>query len=314
MATVLLAAGLCCASCGCSAPQVSSEPPCCVKESTRSAEEPRTRDAEFPIAGLSYLGEEVLQFGSSSNVVQVYRWNDIAVRLGDGPLWTAPDVEFVRVATSRSFGVSGPGGPAEGDTNVPAIRGSVRGLLVARTEVTARVWLAGGGSVEALDSGVGDPAEGRFAAAGLPFAELLDWCDRNRVRLPTEEEWSMFCACDQEEDHCIGVDNYGVSEYAWSLESSMLNQLPVACLMPSYNGLYDVHGGVWELVEWDSPIRERAEGLELKRRTQWTYAGKGGSFAVGLDSCSASRRGPVTLRRGGRIRFDIGFRVVRSVE
>lgn len=136
------------------------------------------------------------------------------------------------------------------------------------------------------------------------------WID---CRLLTEAEWEyasrgtsegMWC-CEKEED---------LKDYAWYSESSDGYVHQMALLKPNSNGLYDIHGNVWEWCQdsyeeeyyshsvLENPVNE--SDIELK-------VCRGGSIHGFSEMCRCSFRDyePASFKAN-----DIGFRVARDKE
>jgi formylglycine-generating enzyme required for sulfatase activity len=69
------------------------------------------------------------------------------------------------------------------------------------------------------------------------------WCG---CRLPTELEWEHACRAGSADRWCFGNDEAELKEYAWYDENSEEATHPVGRLRENGNGLFDVHGNVWE--------------------------------------------------------------------
>ena len=80
-------------------------------------------------------------------------------------------------------------------------------------------------------------------------------------RLPTSGEWEFAVRCRTNTRYFFGQDDRWLRKYAWTIENSRNHAHPVAMLLPSPAGLFDVHGNV---AEWchDSSIDYIASGVD----------------------------------------------------
>jgi formylglycine-generating enzyme required for sulfatase activity len=107
------------------------------------------------------------------------------------------------------------------------------------------------------------------------------WCGH---RLPTELEWEHACRAGSLDAWCFGNDEQELARYAWYYQNCECHTYPVGELAANGNGLYDMHGNVWEWCQdrWDSAASDR-----VLRGGSWvTYGGGCGSayrLGHGLD-------------------------------
>lgn len=87
--------------------------------------------------------------------------------------------------------------------------------------------------------------EKNMPARNVSWYDAVMFCKWINCRLLTEAEWEyaskgdsngLWC-CEKEED---------ISQYGWFSESSDGYVHPIGLLKPNSNGLYDIHGNVWE--------------------------------------------------------------------
>jgi len=92
-----------------------------------------------------------------------------------------------------------------------------------------------------------------YATAGetqMPVVNVT-WCDAAvfamwmGCRLPSEAEWEFACGSGSESEWCC-EEEASLSRYAWYSENSRGGIQPVATREPNSQGLFDVHGNVWE--------------------------------------------------------------------
>ena len=120
-------------------------------------------------------------------------------------------------------------------------------------------------------------------------------------RLPTEAEWEYSCRAGTTTAYADG----GITEIGCGDEPSLMNSgwycgnadgwtHPVAELMPNANGLYDMHGNVWEWCnDWYYGTYLDEETNPIGGPPGWYKVLRGGSWSEVARRCrSASRRNP----------------------
>lgn len=151
------------------------------------------------------------------------------------------------------------------------------------------------------------------------FCSRLSVLSGRNYRLPTETEWEHACRAGTTSPFHYGatltsdIANYD-AHYAYDAEQHSAyrrSTLPVGQLAPNANGLYDMHGNVWE---WCSDVWHDKYQTSIslaKDRVLNRHALRGGSWA---DL-------PVKLRSASRVGYSaqslnriIGFRIALSLE
>lgn len=143
------------------------------------------------------------------------------------------------------------------------------------------------------------------------FIERLNELDADYIyRLPTEAEWEFAARAGTSSPHSHGKSREDLEFYAWTLGNSNYGTHEVASLKPNPDGIYDMHGNIWEWVYdfWD----EKFPDLSIDPTGPLTGNDRvlrGGSSAnAALDSRSASR----FYFHPEEHRYFSGFRLVRT--
>ncbi len=178
-------------------------------------------------------------------------------------------------------------------------------FLVARTETTWSVWERVLGA-EALP---GDRRGGsQHPVEHVDVERIDDFCERARLRLPSEAQWEYACRAGTFAEYCFGSSELELPLYArityWPTE--------VGELRPNAFGLFDVHGNVQEIcadrftpAEGTMSETPQSEGPPRLRVT------RGGHVNHSAVGCAQRRAADKTYR--GRSEMHLGFRPVHSV-
>jgi len=135
----------------------------------------------------------------------------------------------------------------------------------------------------------------------------------DKYRLPSEAEWEYACRAGTTTRYSFGDLESELGKYAWYDDNSDGETHPVGQKNPNPWGLYDMHGNVWEWVQYmwqydydgaptDGSARESGDGAARVIR------GGGGNFSAGY------------CRSASRFHFDLsdrnhnlGFRLLREL-
>jgi formylglycine-generating enzyme required for sulfatase activity len=148
-----------------------------------------------------------------------------------------------------------------------------------------------------------------------------DYLHRTGYRLPTEAEWEFAARANTTGSRHFGDDDALLAKHAWFDGNTMRSRaFPVAQLLPSQWGLFDMLGNVWE---WtldrrrpypaDGGMREDTEDLSaLRVSNDVARTRRGGSFSYESFTARSAHRGDVTYFPN-QTRDSVGFRVARTV-
>ena len=135
------------------------------------------------------------------------------------------------------------------------------GYYIQTTVVTQEQWQAVMGTTPWLNSD-GTPKYPGIANPNKPavyinyydvqeFLSALNEQSDGSYRLPTEAEWEYAARAGSTTAWSFGDNDDVIHEYGWINESTASGESlhEVGLLKPNANGLYDIHGNVWELCE-----------------------------------------------------------------
>ncbi|MBI4406200.1 MAG: formylglycine-generating enzyme family protein [Deltaproteobacteria bacterium] len=180
------------------------------------------------------------------------------------------------------------------------------------TPVTQRQWeLVMGNERRPNFSGNPDnPMEMVSWEDAVVYAKRLSELDpKYNYRLPTEAEWEVAVRAGTRTRFSFGDKESELKDSAWYSSNSGSRTHPVAELKPNANGLFDMHGNVWEWVQdWYSSAPP--EGIDPPGPTSGSSRViRGGSWDdVARSLRSAERCDDDPGARNG----DVGFRLVRT--
>ncbi|MEK6674976.1 MAG: bifunctional serine/threonine-protein kinase/formylglycine-generating enzyme family protein [Planctomycetota bacterium] len=132
---------------------------------------------------------------------------------------------------------------------------------------------------------------------------------RRRYRLPTEDEWEYACRAGNAGRFCYG-DDPKYARYFAHCDGSAANYHEVAKRMPNAFGLFDMHGGLWELT--DSPYPpEEAERAGLSDPKAERIVTRGGAFNNPAVRCRSAQKNCGTHDYVAEL---LGFRLVMELQ
>ena len=130
------------------------------------------------------------------------------------------------------------------------------------------------------------------------------------VRLPTEAEWEFAARAGTTTAYSFGDNLNSSADYAWYDDSSNGNTHSVGQKTANANGLYDIHGNVWEQVQ-DKYSDELPGGTDpLVINNGPMYVLRGGSYTYGVDNLRSADRYDAPPSFGFK---DVGLRLVRNL-
>ncbi len=138
-------------------------------------------------------------------------------------------------------------------------------------------------------------------------------------RLPTKKEWQHSCRAGGKFKLCYGDDEVKLGEYAWYKKNALdvgITSFKVGMKKPNRWGIYDMHGGVFELWDIGDYWKKRDSNWYMQINNM-----SAGAWGVEAKWC-ASRYGvqqlPIGKEKSGVINYkssgNVGFRLVREME
>lgn len=139
----------------------------------------------------------------------------------------------------------------------------------------------------------------------------------DRYRLPTEAEWEYACKGASKGPYGFSGTAQDLDKYAWFNDNTVKNNEnfahETALKRPNKNGLYDMHGNVWEWCEdWYSEDLGKEDAKDPKGPPEGKgRVFKGGGYVFSARDCRSANR---YFNMGVFKDFVLGFRVVMSEE
>jgi formylglycine-generating enzyme required for sulfatase activity len=219
----------------------------------------------FQVPGFEFARRETFSCNGRSEAVEIYSSVRLREILGVSPGSTDVSIEFVLV----------PGGEfAMGNDDHrderPIHTVSVKPFLLARSEVTQRLWKQVMGlSIRDME------ARNREGSTAKPeplpgtgpdhpvyyvaWEEASEFCERVGFRLPSEAEWEYACRGGSLGEFCYGDGFDLLKDYGWFAGNAGNMPHSNGQKLPNAWGLLDMHGNVYE---WCQDTYHRGEGYE----------------------------------------------------
>ena len=204
-------------------------------------------------------------------------------------------------------------------TRVTDIRQRVtltRGFWIGIHEVSQREYESMTGSNPSFFQGETLPVEKVSFLKAEAFCTALTLRDRGAgripadmiYRLPTEAEWEYACLAGATTAFSFGDSEAEADAHAWSAENADDKTNPVGQKKPNANGMYDMHGNVWEWVmDWFAPHPKAAQLVDPSGPPEGKHrVFKGGSWYHEAKFARSTSR--FMMEPGMSINF-VGFRV-----
>jgi formylglycine-generating enzyme required for sulfatase activity len=184
---------------------------------------------------------------------------------------------------------------------------------IQRTPITQRQWeLVMGNNPAHFKEDLDRPIETVSWNEAQEFIKKLNELDPNYTyRLPTEAERELATKAGTKTRFSFGNSDEKLKEYGWFNGNSESKTHTVASLKSNPNGLYDVHGNVWEWCQdWYTSEAFKLPSTDpTGPETGSRRVVRGGSWGYVARDLRSSERGYGTP--DGRVNF-VGLRVVRT--
>lgn len=126
-------------------------------------------------------------------------------------------------------------------------------------------------------------------------------------RLPTEAEWEYAARAGSSSAYSFGSDD--INKYAWFTNNSGGKTHGVATKLANANGLFDMHGNVWEWVQ-DMYQSKLPGGIDPSISAGSFRVFRGGSSYINAQFLRSASR---FYDSAGNRYVDVGFRLVRTL-
>ena len=170
-------------------------------------------------------------------------------------------------------------------------------FYMSETEVTQEQWQSTMGANPSYFKGASNPVE------QVSWNDCQGFCQRTRLRLPSEAEWEYACRAGTTGAYAGDLDSMG-----WYADNSGRVTHPVRQKRANPWGLYDVHGNVWE---WCADeYAARASGMQAPATAgSGSRVLRGGGWYHIASRCRSANRS----RNDPGFTYDFfGFRVART--
>lgn len=263
--------------------------------------DPETPDPDTPSSeAFTFLREERFSCGGQTHTVKIYRCEAFARALGlstdSGE--TDPACEFVMIPAGE-FAMGSPTAETGRDEDeVQRTINITRPFLLARTELTQRVWHALRDEMSSAPSAF-DGDRNPIEQVWWSYAD--EWCRMNGLRLPSEAEWEYACRAGTNSRFCFGERDDGLSEYDWFSGNAGSRTHSVGEKKPNAFGLYDMHGNVSEWCQdWYGEYADAPTDGSPQTSTHRSASGattrvyRGGAWGATVRYCRSANRGSLS--------------------
>lgn len=180
------------------------------------------------------------------------------------------------------------------------------------TPITWRQWRAVMGNERQpnFKDNADNPMEQISWDDAVAYAKRLSELDpKYDYRLPTEAEWEVAARAGTTTRFSYGDDEKELGQHAWTDANSKSKTHPVGELKPNANGLYDMHGNVWEWCsDWYGS--NLPEGVDPQGPTTGSArVVRGGSW---YDGARYARSAGRNAYLPGNRNYALGARLVRT--
>lgn len=211
-----------------------------------------------------------------------------------------PIPQYIHNATKMKFSLILGGtfmmGSSQESTSSPTHIVQVPSFLIADTPCTQSTWRRVMKTTPW--KGKSNVKEGKnYPATYISWNDAKKFAKKTKLQLPTEAQWEYACRAGSAENYSFGNNAKDLKTYAWFNENSwnVNKQYPqeVRKLKANDNGLYDMHGNIWEWCEdaWTADYTKIPTDGSAYTSSANTRAYRGGSAINDAYSCRTASRG-----------------------
>lgn len=181
-------------------------------------------------------------------------------------------------------------------------------FLIAKYETSVKNWK------KVMGNTGGEDQHNNHPITSVSWEEVIKFCEKSGLTLPTEEQWEYACRAGTETPFSTGDTLLKEhSNFKYGVVSDFEKIKPVNSFLPNHWGLHNMHGNVEEMClnkKYVYPIKDsklKAAIEEELSKLPESRAIRGGSWLDDQNDCRSANRAFISLQEK---RIDAGFRLV----